>query len=287
LPEVKASTIGVALVAISLPLAVPTIGEASAKTRLRQLYSVQLGGYRDVAQFRVTYSGSGKWATKYHSEPPNRGGAHDTNDASDSSAQRWGVTFTRVLSIPRCGRPRGGVADPCARLASLKGAMGTARTTGRVAHVHRDGLFRNQNASVSCRVRAVAPVGMRLTAAIRLRYSPRSRSFAVTALTPIADVLNLLPGQCPGQGDSLDGLFDNYFVPGFSFSSSFGPERWFTAQTIVIPASVLHRATRIRVPLRNTRAGTPPASCAVKSPEFERCTTGGSWTGVLTFTSRR
>jgi hypothetical protein len=287
LPEVRAWTIGVALLAVSLPVAVATIGEASAKTQSRQLYSVQLGGYRDVAHFQVTYSGSGKWATTYHSEPPTRGGPPDTNDASDSSAQRWGVTFARVLSIPRCGRPREGVADPCTRLPSLKGAKGTARATGRVAHIHRDGLFPNQNASVRCRIRAVAPVGMRLTAEIRLRYAPRSRSFAVTALTPIADALTLLPVQCPGQGDSIDGLFDNYFLPGFSFSSGFGPERWFTAPTIVIPTSVLHRATHITVPLGNARAGTPPANCAVKSPEFERCATGGSWTGVLTFASVR
>jgi hypothetical protein len=222
----------------------------------------------------------------YHATPPNAGGAPDINDAYDRSEQRWGVTFTKILSIPSCGRAPGAKGDPCARIASLSGASGTARANATVAHRHLDGLFPAQNASIRCRVRAAGLPGRPLTAAIRLRYSPAARTIAVTALNPVADPLILVPGQCPGQGDPIDGLADNYFMPGFSFAQGFGSDRWFKSKTVVIPAGVFHKAARITIPLGDTPAGTPPPKCAVKSPEFERCAVRGSWAGVLTLTAR-
>jgi hypothetical protein len=155
--------------------------------------------------------------------------------------------------------------------------------TGRVDHRHADGLFPGQNSTVKCSVRAAPSAGVPLNSAIHLHYSKQARTIEVTALTPVAQALGSLPGACPGQGDSLDGLFDNYFTPGFSFSTHYGPERWFRSKTIEIPASVFHHSARIVIPLADTRASTPPHDCAVPSPAFQLCTTGGAWHGVLTF----
>lgn len=125
-----------------------------------------------------------------------------------------------------------------------------------------------------------------VAASIGIRYARDSRSVLITAYNPVTTVLSVLPGACPRQGDSLDGLLDNYFTPGFSFSYLYSPERWFTSRTVAIPAAVFHRATAISIQLADTRAGTPPRRCAVEHRNYERCRTGGTWSGVLTFTLR-
>jgi hypothetical protein len=50
----------------------------------------------------------------------------------------------------------------------------------------------------------------------------------------------------------------------------------------VIPAAAFHDSKTIKIPLHDTRAGTPPKNCAVPNPSYERCKTGGEWNGVLT-----
>jgi hypothetical protein len=237
-------------------------------------------------RFRVSYSGSGVWRTVYHSEPPNPGGAHDTNDANDSSTQSWSLTFTAPLTVPAC-RPRLGRSDPCLAIRTITGATGRQLITGRVAHRHRDGLFPAQNGSVHCTIRGGAPAGLPLRPAIRFVYSPATATISLTALDPVREALTALPGQCPGQGDSLDGLNDEYFTPGFSFSPAYGPDRWFKSRTIALSTGRLHRSRRIRIRVAQTRAGTPPRSCLVPAPAYERCTTGGSWRGVVVLTAIR
>lgn len=244
-------------------------------------YAVVPGRYTPVAQFAVTYTGSGRWHTVYHSEPSNPGGAHDTNQAHDSSSQRWSLRFTRRLTIPRCGR--GGVG--CQELDSLTSAIGRTSATGRIDHRHIDGLYRADDAAERCAVRIGTAAGTPPPPALAVRYVAQTQSVSLTALIPVAGALSLLPSECPGQGDSLDGLLNSYFTPGFSFGTEFGPARWFTSRTVVIPVAVLDRAERITIPLSNTRQGTPPAHCVVPNPSYERCTTGGSWSGLLTLTA--
>jgi hypothetical protein len=280
----SATWIKAALVAFVLAVPASTAAGASAASHQSSpAYTAHPGTYRDIARFNVTYSGSGSYRSTYHSEPPNPGGKHDTNDAHDSSNQRWALTFA-PLTVPGCGRPARSAADPCRLVRGIRGSKGTTVATGRVAHTHRDGLFPAQNRSERCRVRATPP-GTRLAAAIRLRYSPSAQTIAITALIPVGEALSSLPGACPGQGDSIDGLFDNYFSPGFSFDARYTPARWFKSQTVAIPMGILHRSASITIPLHQTPAGTPPRNCAVKSPS--RCTATGAWTGVLTLRSRR
>jgi hypothetical protein len=229
-----------------------------------------------ATRFIVSYIGTGTYHTTYHSNPPNPGGNPDTNDANDSSTQSWSLTFINRLVLPGCRRGR------CPRIAGLHGATGATAATGHIAHTHIDGLYPAQNGSVSCTVQASTPPAARLDAAVSLRYLPARRSVLVEALIPVGNVLTLLPPQCPGQGDSLDGLADNYFTPGFSFAPGFGPGRWFRSRTVSIPLTVLRRAARISIRLGPARAGTPPSDCAVPHPDYQRCSTGGSWSGTLT-----
>ena len=81
-------------------------------------------------------------------------------------------------------------------------------------------------------------------------------------------------------------MLDFYAMPGFSFASGYGPERWFTSAEAAVPAAVLRSSRRITIPLRNTAAGRPPKGCSVNDPSFERCRTGGKWRGVLTLEVR-
>jgi hypothetical protein len=217
--------------------------------------------------FTVSYSGSGRWATSYHSQPSDGGGKHDTNTASDSSTQGWHETFTTGLGP---GRHTG----------ELSGARGRSSASGRIDHVHIDGLYTQLNASERCTVHASTPVTMPLHAVLKLRYT--RDALAVTALNPIDDVLTLLPTACPGQGDALDGLANNYFEPGFSFAPQWGSDHWFTSSTAKIPLARLRRARTISVRLRNTRAGTPPRDCSVPDPSSQQCRTGGAWSATLT-----
>jgi hypothetical protein len=233
-----------------------------------------------VVRFAVTYTGAGRWHTDYHSEPSNPGGAHDTNDAHDSSTQQWSLRFRRPLVIGRCALGRSAPAD-CVRVRGVSSATGTTRATGTIDHRHLDGLYRFDDSSERCRVSAATAAGVPLAASVTAQYVSGRGEVVLTALTPVDEVLVLLPAACPGQGDSLDGLRDDYFTPGFSFGAGFGSEQWFTSQRVVIAAAVLHRAARITVALGPTAHGTPPPGCALPSSEG-RCHTHGAWRGILT-----
>jgi hypothetical protein len=149
-----------------------------------------------------------------------------------------------------------------------------------------DGLYRQLDSQAHCDLAADPAADRALRARIDVRYIARRRAFAVTAENPVTTALDLLPGQCQSQGDSLDLLLDNYFGPAFSFAKAWGPDRWFRSRAVTIPAGLLHRSASVSIPLALTRAGTPPSGCAVVHPEYERCSTGGSWAGLLTLTRR-
>lgn len=255
-------------------------GGAGAHARVP--YTVVPAAYQPTIRFLLTYHGSGTWHTVYHSEPPDPGGAHDTNDARDSSTQLWSLHFTQPLTVSACRRPGG-----CVSAGPLEGATGTTGATGTIDHTHKDGLYAFDNAAEHCLVGAVTPPPPQLQATIMVRYFPGRRAISLTALSPVDDVLTLLPVACPGQGDPLDGLADNYFMPGFSFASGYGPDRWFTSAPVAVPLAVLHRAARIKIHFSDTAAGTPPPGCAVQQPSYETCSTGGSWAGTLELTARR
>ena len=231
-----------------------------------------------VVQFTVSYTGSGSWHTVYHSEPPNVGGPHDTNDARDSSTQRWSVTFTQPLVVPSCVG-----ASVCPGLGSLTSATGATSATGTINHTHVDGLYSFDNASERCQVSAATPTGQPLSVTLVARYLPAQRAVSLTAFSPLGLALILLPPACPGQGDPIDGLNDNYFTPGFSFASGWGPDRWFTSAAAVIPLWVLQSRSPITVSLADTAAGTPPADCG-PAPSYVVCHTWGAWRGALTLT---
>jgi hypothetical protein len=234
-------------------------------------YTVKRGPYQPAPRFSVTYQGSGSWHTTYHSEPPNPGGMHDTNDAADRSSQRWGLRFAGSLG---------------SRSAVLDTATGTEHATGVIDHTHIDGLFTADDIAAHCAVTDAIPPGSALQAQLSARLSAHSPGrpgrLTLTAGNPVATALDFLPGGCPGQTDSLDGLLDNYFTPGFSFSPDWGADRWFASRAVSIPRAVLQRARAVVIRLRETRAGTPPTNCAVRFPSYERCATGGSWSGTLT-----
>ena len=253
-------------------------------------YQATRGPVRATARFIATYTGSGTYHTTYHATPPsdpnNPGGPHDTNDASDSSTQQWSLRYRNVLTVPACAKHGPLKTDPCWRVLGLFDASGTSTATGTIKHSHVDGLFAGDNATAQCQLSAATPRGALLTAAIRILYSRRTRTFALTALDPMVDALSRLPGGCP-QGDSIDGLYDDYFIPGFSFLHGYGPNRWFAGRTVVIPARVFHHSKTIAIPLAATPSGTPPADCAVADPSREQCSTGGAWSGMLKLTARR
>lgn len=272
---------GAVLFALSLALA-PAL--SSAAVRPPRAYTTSPAHYLANPRFVVTYQGSGTWRTTYRSRPPNPGGKPDKNSAQDSSSQTWRLTFRRRVAVPTC-QPLDS-SDPCRSLRGLSGAIGPTGAAGRIRHIHVDGLFRSLNASANCRVRARTRPGGGVGASIDLRYAPDSQTVGVTALNPVASVLNLLPTTCPNFPDGIDGLFDNYFTPGFSFAPQYDADRWFTSRRVAIPVAVLHRSATITVRLTRTRAGTPPRHCAVKNRRIEHCTTGGSWRGVLTFQRR-
>jgi len=245
-------------------------------------YTAEHSAYRSHARFVVTYEGLGVWSTAYHSEPPNDGGDHDTNDAHDLGVQSWNLLFGQTVVVDRCG-PRKAQPDRCSVLQGLSGATGATTAIGSIDHKHVDGLYGQLDMAARCTVRADTRPSDQVAASIGIAYSPKTRTIVVSASNPVSDVLLLLPTTCPGQADPIDGLSDNYFTPGFSFVTGYGPDRWFTSQKVRIPAKAFHHASRITVPLRDTPDGAPPADCAVPDPSIARCKTGGSWRGVLTF----
>jgi hypothetical protein len=228
----------------------------------------------------VTYRGSGWWQTRYRSQPPNQGGAPDHNFADDSSTQRWSLRLAPTLSLSQCGHPSGdGTCPPPPP--RLLAASGSTEATGTVDHRHIDGLFANQNASVRCRVSTSSPADRAVV--LSLRYLPRRRAILATAWNPVNQALLQLPPQCPGQGDSLDGLNDNYFMPGFSFAPGYGAARWFKSNTVAVSLARLRRRASVTVRLSDTARGTPPPHCAVRSTATEQCAVSGAWAGVLRF----
>jgi hypothetical protein len=250
---------------------------AVARVTTEGRYTVVSGSYTPRPRFVVTYHGSGSWLTVYHSEPPNPGGPHDTDVARDSGAQQWSLRFMRMLAISRC--------HACTNLAPLNEATGATSASGTINHTHIDGLYSFDNVSEQCKVQTATPAGTPLIATVSVRYLPARRSFAFTALIPVSQALVLLPQACPGQGDAIDGLADNYFTPGFSFAAGWGPDRWFASAPAVIPLRVLDHAQRITIREADTTRGTPPRGCSVDTPAYEQCQTGGSWRGTLTLSA--
>jgi hypothetical protein len=248
------------------------LGAGSALARGPRIKVIR-GPHVAAPRFRVSYAGTGRWSTDYHSTPPNPGGNPDTNDAHDSSSQRWSLRFLEPLRWPARARS--------ATTIDLTGATGHTGATGRINHRHLDGLYAVDNASIGCQVATSTAPHQRLPASLELSYLPGRRSLRLTALDPVAQALLLLPQQCPGQGDSLDGLSDNYFTPGFSFASGYGPDRWFRSRSVLIPIAVLQRAAAVTIRLGPAADAAPPADCAVPSPTWQRCRTGGTWRGTL------
>src|SRR3954451_8035126 len=115
-------------------------GAASAASRPLRSHR---GRFEATPRFVLTYTGSGRFHTRYHSTPPNPGGLADTNDADDSSTQRWAIKFDRAWAIPTCGTTGRRRTDRCTGVRDLLGAHGASRVTGRVSHRHVDGLFPN------------------------------------------------------------------------------------------------------------------------------------------------
>jgi hypothetical protein len=267
-----------ALFALLLALAAAPVAAAAPYTTLA-------GPERPEARFVVTYEGSGSYKTVFHGEPPNDGGDDDTNDARDTSTQAWKLRFRRGIVFPTCGEMLDG-SDRCSALTGLSGAKGATAMRGVVDHRHVDGLDRRFDRTVKCKLRKATSARGNVQASIGVSYLPESDSFAITAYNPVATAIDLFPAQCPRQGDSIDRILDFYAMPGFSFADSYGPDRWFTSAEVVIPAAVFHRSAKIKIPLADTSAGRPPKRCAVRDPSFERCRTGGSWSGVVTLTAR-
>ncbi len=263
-----------AVLAAASPAAARSVGEHGSPG-----YTTVSAPYQRVAQFLVGFTGKGTWGTLYRSEPPNPGGNPDHNTAGDSSAQKWALVYDRVLTIPTCDSS---APTSCFHISSPTGARGQTSASGSIWHRHIDGLYPELDASERCRVSASTSRGKTLDATIQVGYGTGIRGLAITALDPVATALEILPSQCPGQGDSIDGLYDNYFTPGFSFASGYGPDRWFTSRTVSIPLRVLHRSSKITIHLADTAAGKPPEDCAVQNPSYEQCATDGSWSGVLT-----
>jgi hypothetical protein len=266
--------------AIALCLAAPAA--ASAKPAV----TTTPGPERSTANLAVSYAGEGTYWTHFNAHPPNPNGKDDKNSARDTSRQSWAIKFRRKLAVPTCGQPADGSADPCASLTGLSGASGPTTIQGRVNHKHVDGIYRQLDRTVKCKLRESPSKRKRLDASIVVRYIPESASIGISATNPISTAVSFFPGACPKQGDSIDRILDFYAMPGFSFADSYGPERWFASREVVIPADVFRKSKKIAIRLSDTAAGTPPKRCAVNDPSFERCKTGGSWSGTLTLASR-
>jgi hypothetical protein len=267
-----------AFVVVPLAAVVCALAGLPARGAAAPPYTVDPAPYTETPRFVVRYTGAGTYETRYHARPPNPGGARDTNDAHDTSTQSWRLTFGRTLSVPPCGES-GGV-DPCTALTGLNGARGPSVATARIVHTHVDGLYRQLDATDKCRLRATA---LRTDASLDIRYDSAAKTVRIGARSPVSSTLLLLRGYCPERPDGIDRLASNYAHPGFSFDQRYGPDRWFRSRIVAIPADVFHRAAAIRIPLADTPTGRPPRNCAVpRRPWLERCTTGGSWRGVLT-----
>jgi hypothetical protein len=241
-------------------------------------YTAERAPYRATVHFTASYDGIGLWRTVFHATPPNPGGDPDTNDARDASAQSWHLRFRRDLVVPACG----GDPDPCSGVSGQDEARGATRLIGYVNHTHVDGLYDELDRTVKCTIDFGTEASDAVAASFAVKYSAASEAFALRTHDPLTDVFTNMPGACPDQGEPIDRILDNYFTPGFSFASAYGPDRWFASRAVALPKRVLHHSKTIAIPFRPTPAGTPPADCAVENPSYEQCTTGGGWYGTLT-----
>jgi hypothetical protein len=235
--------------------------------------------YRAAPTFAVHVAGEGSWRTDYHSEPPNEGGDHDTNDAHDTSTQRWNLVYRDPLTIPQC-RGSAMAGRTCHAVTGLTGGRGKTVLKATVDHVHVDGLYDDLDTQEACAIHRRHP-NAKEPAALAVELPVENHKLALTVHNPISESLAEFPQACPGHSDSLDGLADNYYAPGFSFDEGYGPEPWFTSRTVRLPLRSVHRAKRIEIALSGAPAGIPPADCAVHDPAVERCATAGTWSGVL------
>jgi hypothetical protein len=209
---------------------------------------------------------------------------HDTNDAADSSTQRWSLAYLARLTVPVCGRSGHRGQDRCPRLVGPLLARGPVSVVGIVNHTHVDGLYAFDDATARCQLEEALPPATTAMVPLHVSYDRRRQTIGITPSDPVAQAFSLMPMACPGYVDGIDGLLDNYFTPGFSFSPAYGQARWFTPAPVRIPVATLHRAARITAPVGPTARGAPPGTCEVRVPAVEQCQTGGSWRGVLTLT---
>ena len=132
-------------------------------------YNSVSGSKRTASSFAVAYEGSGSYRTVFHGEPPNPGGADDTNDARDSSAQSWDIRFRRAIAIPDCSRLTLDGASACTEAKGVSGARGRTAMTGTVDHTHVDGLYRELDRRVSCRLRGATSARSKVSAEVGVR----------------------------------------------------------------------------------------------------------------------
>jgi hypothetical protein len=238
---------------------------------------VSLGRGPVVARVAVSYSGSGRVDTRYRSTPPNPGAKPDHNYAHDTSRESWRFTFASTLEIGGCSG-RG-----CTAPVTLSGARGSERISGTISHTHVDGIYTLDNAVAHCHLQYATTRAATLGPSPQLTLTPGTGAFTVVANDPLEQALIGLPPTCQGRGDSIDGLLDNYFAPGFSFSARYGADRLLTSAPVRIPVASLSAGRTVRVKLHETAKGTPPRGCAVVHRRYEHCTTTQAWSGVLSF----
>ena len=260
------------LAALAMPAAV-----AAASTD----YEATPGTAVAVPSFSVKYTGASHTATTYRATPPNEGGHSDLNKASDRSRADWAITFPAGLSLPVCSA----TDDPCAAVTGVTGAAGKTSVWGDVNHTHRDGLYDQLDSASRCRLKARAVPKTGLDARIDVMHDATAGAWVVTARNPVGSALLRLPSGCREPVDGIDRILANYFMPGFSFLPEFGPDRWFTSASVVVPDAIWRSSARIRLRLGLTAAGRPPKNCGARF-KYERCRTSGDWSGVLTFTAR-
>lgn len=266
---------------IAAPAALAAPEPAPAPTTPAAPYETIPGAPQAAPSFSIKYTGSSWTRTTYRGTPPNPTGKHDINTARDESRQTWALTYPAGLAIPACG----GEPDPCLSVAGPITADGRASATGKIDHDHIDGIYKQLDSEVSCRVKATRIPKKGMRARIDVTYDPATAAFTVAPKNPIEEPLLLLPGVCLEMPDGIDRILSNYFMPGFSFSQDYGPDRWFTPRPVVIPADVWRNSARIRLRVGLSPEGRSPRDCA-KRFKYERCRTTGSWSGTLTFTRR-
>src|SRR4051794_32551887 len=189
----RAPALLVVLCALLIPTAMAANGSARAT---HKPYSTEAGQEVAPPHFVVTYKGSGASRTHLKAPPPNPDGKDDRNEARDSSRQSWKIKFRKQLAVPTCGEPAGGGSDPCEELEGVAGASGRTTISGRVNHRHVDGLYRELDRTVKCRLQKSPSARRRLDASISLRYIPEKQSIGITATDPIATAVSLFPAQC-------------------------------------------------------------------------------------------